>query len=588
MTAATTAGYTASASSTYSSSFYAWEAFDGKENEWISGENSYNSDGTASGASAVDTFQGIAGSWLGIKLPSKIKLESIIIKNRGSTTNRNAEKGIIWATNDGTNWVRIRDFSDLNTAPFAINTIQVHQETVYNEYRLQITEMIAYTSGGSPAVSISDWELFGVPEYDPEADGTDVIVRSVPNVPNTDWLEVYYDGRDFSGTPTSITDKSGNNITATANNITIDTTYQSFEFTQSPKSNIIADNVSFVSGDQQHSIALWFRLKNKNQHNLLFDYRDAGGSTTTGTATGLYVTSYNTGLQFFHQGTDKQVDFDFIQHTWYHLIGTYAGGGGFSGSTIYINGIDVGGVVSGTNTVLDLPATGTITIGDYLHASYGMGDGSIANFRLFNRALSADEIWQLYAYQKEYFGHGNLDMTLKSGRLGIGTSEPRAVLDVRGTLRAHGSVVQVVTNPVVGQYAYTGNGTEVEMAALRTSFKPKFSDSLVLVQVYLSYEADFNAVIYIRANNNDIPTGQGRTYGDKEGVIPVAYDVDRASTPNSSNFVVHHILNGESTVEYKIFYRPNGSGNLTIRLNRAYDIVDEKGMCYVIITEIAQ
>jgi hypothetical protein len=58
----------------------------------------------------------------------------------------------------------------------------------------------------------------------------------------------------------------------------------------------------------------------------------------------------------------------------------------------------------------------------------------VANFRLFNRPLSSDEIYQLYAYQKEYFGHGDLSMTLKAGRLGIGTSEPRAALDVRGNI----------------------------------------------------------------------------------------------------------------------------------------------------------
>jgi hypothetical protein len=64
-------------------------------------------------------------------------------------------------------------------------------------------------------------------------------------------------------------------------------------------------------------------------------------------------------------------------------------------------------------------------------------NGSIANFRLFNRALTTDEIYQLYAYQKEYFGHGTLGMTLKAGRLGIGTSEPRAALDVRGDVHFH-------------------------------------------------------------------------------------------------------------------------------------------------------
>jgi hypothetical protein len=57
---------------------------------------------------------------------------------------------------------------------------------------------------------------------------------------------------------------------------------------------------------------------------------------------------------------------------------------------------------------------------------------SVANFRLFNRALTGDEAWQLYAYQKEYFDVSPDVVTFKGGRLGIGTSEPRAPLDVMG------------------------------------------------------------------------------------------------------------------------------------------------------------
>ena len=70
--------------------------------------------------------------------------------------------------------------------------------------------------------------------------------------------------------------------------------------------------------------------------------------------------------------------------------------------------------------------------------------GSVANFRLFNRALTTDEIYQLYAYQKEDFGHGDLSMTLKAGRLGIGTSEPRAALDVRGRIMREYNIGEVI------------------------------------------------------------------------------------------------------------------------------------------------
>jgi len=109
--------------------------------------------------------------------------------------------------------------------------------------------------------------------------------------------------------------------------------------------------------------------------------------------------------------------------------------------------------------------TSRLTLGIYPHnLTSNPLPGSIANFRLFNRALSSDEIYQLYAYQKEYFGHGALGMTLKAGRLGIGTSEPRAMLDVRGGIHANGSQSWPIptahfykASPGTASQAYTEN-----------------------------------------------------------------------------------------------------------------------------------
>jgi hypothetical protein len=97
-----------------------------------------------------------------------------------------------------------------------------------------------------------------------------------------------------------------------------------------------------------------------------------------------------------------------------------------------------------TGQALTIPTNPYLSLGIHFSGeqtsfqSSGFFKGSVANFRLFNRALTTDEIYQLYAYQKEYFGHGDLSMTLKAGRLGIGTSEPRAMLDVRGGISATG------------------------------------------------------------------------------------------------------------------------------------------------------
>jgi hypothetical protein len=142
---------------------------------------------------------------------------------------------------------------------------------------------------------------------------------------------------------------------------------------------------------------------------------------------------------------------------------------------IYLNSQKLSGSYT-SGTQLSLPQNTSIILGDRpADAGVDPLDGSIANFRLFNRALTGDEVWQLYAYQKEYFGHGNLDMTLKSGRLGIGTSEPRAVLDVNGTMHANGAVVQLQTRTfglsfATTSYTFADTGAYVDIT-------PKFSNS---------------------------------------------------------------------------------------------------------------
>ena len=114
-----------------------------------------------------------------------------------------------------------------------------------------------------------------------------------------------------------------------------------------------------------------------------------------------------------------------------------------------------------TPTALNLPGTNTLQINGQNGANNIYIDTEVGNFHLFNRALSSDEIYQLYAYQKEYFGHGDLSMTLKAGRLGIGTSEPRAALDVRGRiLREYnpGEITETLQGKANGRYVTVQSG----------------------------------------------------------------------------------------------------------------------------------
>ena len=578
-------GYTIKASDEYNSDFVTSKAFTNTRlddaDTWISGSSAYNSTTKLPVTnSATTTKFGQDGSWLEIKLPNAIQLHYIHVFSRNTHITERIDTADIWASNTGTDgdWVKLTtisfnaDYTDTNPMVGNIDTW-----TYYQYFAIQITKI----GWAGTYTNVGEWELYGVPEYDPEAHGADVIMRSVPNVPNTDWLEVYYDGQDYTSMPSTVTDKSGNGVTGTPNGgVGFDTEYKAFTF-DGVDDYITSSDVG-ISGAQVLSMTGWLKT------NSLGEVARFGIGTYTA-ARCMYFTVNNSVNSYYIvcNANNNTYTGSFPANTWLHVTMIYLGSN-ISNTTLllYINGVlQIPSTGAPNTAALNLPSPCELRLGRGINGGYT--SGSIANFRLFNRALSADEVWQLYAYQKDYFQVSPDVVTFKGGRLGIGTLEPRAVLDVHGSFHAPGTVVQVVTKPVVGQYAYSGNATDVELTALTTSFTPKFGDSLVLVQVYLSYEADYNAVIFIRANANDIPTNQGRTYGQQEGVIPVSFDNEVGSTPNSSTFVVHHILNGETSVQYKVYYRNNTTTG-TIKLNQGYSAVDEKGMCYIVITEIAQ
>jgi len=62
-------------------------------------------------------------------------------------------------------------------------------------------------------------------------------------------------------------------------------------------------------------------------------------------------------------------------------------------------------------------------------------NGSIANFRLFSKALNAGQVQELYDYQKDYFLGSRSSVTLYKGHLGIGVAEPSGQLELAGDER---------------------------------------------------------------------------------------------------------------------------------------------------------
>ena len=399
-----------------------------------------NIDGAYTGGSGtVYDTNGYQGEYLQIQLPEKIKLYNYSISNRPAAglEGRQPKDAKIFASNDGNTWIDIHTHSDGGgtydiageTRSFQLDNIT---ETHYKYYRLVVNSIIQ--GGTSDTANISQWQLYGTPEYDPEAHGVDVTVKSVPNVPNMDWLEVYYDAKDLPDESTTVNDLKP---VGTAVNGTVvgNTTVSDGAFVFDGSGDYIRGQLTSFGGEQTFTFSLWFNMLEfvSGSNNSIFQIGSQGSSEE---GLGFRVQSGSVFRMYTWGGPSNFNVGTVLLKTWYHAVGTYTGGV----MTLYVDG-NILQSTSGSS--LNLPTNPYFALGVQLTSTgteYSTSGfkGSIANFRLFNRALTSDEVWQLYAYQKEYFGHGDLSMTLKAGRLGIGTSEPRAALDVRGDIYANG------------------------------------------------------------------------------------------------------------------------------------------------------
>ena len=468
---------------------YAYRLFDNTSGAYQSGSAYSGGNPTSSAptttASDGSTHQGVA---ITLDLVTKIRLDHVIFTSHANY-GRTPVDGSFLGSNDSSTWDVIGTFTGLSTsADNQKHTITItgsSQKLAYRYIRFVVTKTHnSSVFNGNSLLEFRELEYYGVPEYDSEAHGVDVTVKSVPNVPNTDWLEVYYDGQDYSTMPATVTDKSGNNRTGTpSGGVGFDSTYKAFTFDGS-NDYISSPTTATLSN---HTASMWIKFDSPAAWEAVYSIKPASGFDRNNFI--LYVNSTFFRLESSgNTGPYYDINYTFVPGTWVHLTLVFRGTG-LEDCELYIDNVRLvpsGGKRSETD---DITITGTNTI--YVGsdpAGYYL-DGSIANFRLFNRALTSDEIYQLYAYQKEYFRHGDLSMTLKAGRLGIGTSEPRAMLDVRGDLYAPGTIVQVEQTVKTNPSAVTST-TEVDIGGLSVDITPKFGTSKVLVSYTVNVGVD--------------------------------------------------------------------------------------------------
>ena len=493
MTGATTAGYTASASSENNGTTtgQAWRAFDGVaggERGYHSTDNIYTSGiygGTASMTDVNNTVYD--GEWIKLQLPTgeRIKVMGAYFYPRDVSWYKIPYKGYILGSNTGANgsWNLISTFNSVTTSASyvhpGVHMFENNTNEYYNHIALVANEV--YPTSLATALNFAELEYFVIPEYDPDAHGTDFIARSIPNTPNTDWLEFYYDAKDLSdGSISSVTDlkPSGTTVNGTVNG---SVSVSNGAFTFNGTTDYIRGTLNSVLSD--YTFSLWINASEQVQTGFVGIFEM--GTRTTNNSTGLYL---NGSGKIVHLAFANNLESSHkVQRGWLHIICAYSEGD----RTIYVNGemiaFDNYGLLtpSGTQFTIGANNGGGINSGESVGQFF---TGSIANLRLFNRILSGTEIQELYSYQKEYFGASPNVLTFKNGCLGVGTNEPKATLDVAGTFQCGNSPLKF----------YHIQGQHVSSAGNHSIPRPADMSDVVISITGVTYNSNEDAVPFER------------------------------------------------------------------------------------------
>jgi len=453
MTAATVSGFVASASSEYNSSWAAWKAFglrdysvsSGDSNVWASGSGTYNTvSGTYTGGVTTTATDGseYAGEWLQIQLPTPIKLQYSQLFPRPGYPSIMPINGTILGGTNTTSWNSISSWENASYATGQYTRHNALTENYYDYYRLVVEDITGTGNQYLSVVEIADWELYGYPEND-LGDGTSVLFKTVPNTPKTDFLDVYYDAKEYESG--NITDESGNEVTGTiGSNVSYTSTEPKAWNFDGTVNGTVSASLTTPGGDWPHTHAIWFKADSvtTTQYTNTVGYF---GTVATRQSSVMKISPTFIGFDFVNDSQDATLNVQ--TGIWYHAVFVYPGGG-VNNAKIYVNGFDAG-ATGGSSTAISLPTSTALYLANQTNGSNPYFNGSIANYRLYDRSLSADEVWELYGNQKAYFSVSPDVVTYKAGRVGIGTSEPRAVLDVVGDVTTDGNVGIGKTNPDV-------------------------------------------------------------------------------------------------------------------------------------------
>ena len=461
---ATASGYKGyKVSSSFEHALYPdWGAFDGVTDAttgWHTGEGSdaikyIGTDGEYNGTNATQLSSSsntVNGEYLQIELPKAIKLKYYILYPQGTSgvgQENSPKRAVLYGSNDGSAWTEVHRYTDeiydTDGRAGIGYTFHVNSNQSYNYFAIVPTHR-DNTSGTPPntsGVSIGELEFYGHEEGSGSLDTTLKTVYNVPATTGTQ-LEVYYDAKGLATMPSTVTDLAGGDQNGAVTGATLDETggIESFNF---DGNDYISTTVTGFTGTSV-TMSTWINinsidLSRANTIMSLGNWGTDGLASWIAVGTGgiLEVGNYGVG-----NATSSVIP---VTKHWIHVTGVVSSGDFrlYQNGVLISSGNGTGTINHGTNPILYL---GTRADSSGLPESTRYIDSKIANTRLYSKALNADQVKELYDYQKDYFLGSKSQVTLYKGHLGVGVTEPSGQLELAGDERIQAYPPRGMTHP---------------------------------------------------------------------------------------------------------------------------------------------
>ena len=410
------------------------------------------------------------GNWVDLHCPYKVRVNEIEIARVSSAKDSLPGAGYLLGSNDqGETWEIIHTFSGWTESDFDFGRYYATfhfplGEVGYKTIRLHVTHL----TGDGEYIRISGLRYRGVAVPTEKGhstlhDGELLLTKSlnVPRfgpplgsnkVPSRDTLLVEYDtsipihGRlvDYCAT-----DTSGNGLNARMyNEMVFDNADMSFrfisenDFMQVNLNSLYTSHMPrhIVRGNFQHTMSVWFYVEEFSPDPCIFHLGPAG--VTDGKSSLIQIDNTNQLVWYLGDGY-MRFPHGFQMHRWYHMVAVYNGDTGTDGRRVWIDGKELFTDYI-TNVLFETPLDMTDMNLHFGRQIDGTNDyyGKMSSIRMYRSALNEGEVKQLYDLGRK--GTGN-QVNFEHTAVAIGSHQPRALLDVAGSVRAQANFQDTFT-----------------------------------------------------------------------------------------------------------------------------------------------